>query len=173
MFLLFLITSCVNKQENIEKKITHKQAVNKNVVTKSAVNKVAEIIENDTSFIKLNKLNYNLFDIRFNNLFKRELVLVKNNFVKHKIKLLTGEDFMGFSVNWIKDIGNGFEVSIELGKNYISRNFKFTYQNNSFFLTKIETHLIDYNNNNNIKEEVKIIENPINIDDFRLEDFIK
>lgn len=80
---------------------------------------------------------------------------------------------MGFSVNWIKDLGNGFEVSIEFGKNYISRNFQFTYQNNSFFLTKIETHLIDYKNNNSKKEEVEIIVIPINIDDFRLEDFIK
>lgn len=104
---------------------------------------------------------------------KRELVVVKNNSVKHKIKLLTGEDYMGFSVNWIKDIGNGFEVSVEFGKNYITRNFQFTYQNSSFFLTKIETHLIDYNNKNSKKQEVKIIEIPINVDDFRLGDFIK
>jgi hypothetical protein len=173
IFLLLLITSCVKKQENIEQKIIYKQVVNKNVITKSAKNKVVEIIENDTSFIKLKKLDFNLFDIRFNNVGKRELVVVKNNSVKHKIKLLTGEDFMGFSVNWIKDIGNGFEVSIEFGKNYISRNFQFTYQNNSFFLTKIETHLIDYKNNNSKKEEVEIIVIPINIDDFRLEDFIK
>lgn len=173
MFLFLLTTSCVKKQENIEPKLTHKKIVDKNVITKSAENKVVEIIENDTSFIKLKKLDFNLFDIRFNNASKRKLVVVKNNSVKHKIKLLTGEDFMGFSVNWIKDIGNGFEISIEFGKNYISRNFQFTYQNSSFFLTKIETHLIDYNNNNSKKEEVEIIEIPINIDDFRLEDFIK
>jgi hypothetical protein len=173
MFLLLLITSCEKKQENIEQKITLKQVVNKNVSTKSNEDKVVEIIENDTSFIKLKKLDYDLFDIRFNNMGKRELVVVKNNSVKHKIKLLTGEDYMGFSVNWIKDIGNGFEVSVEFGKNYISRNFQFTYQNSSFFLTKIETHLIDYNNNNSKKQEVKIIEIPINVDDFRLGDFIK
>ena len=173
MFLFLLTTSCVKKQENIEPKLTHKKIVDKNVITKSAENKVVEIIENYTSFIKLKKLDFNLFDIRFNNASKRKLVVVKNNSVKHKIKLLTGEDFMGFSVNWIKDIGNGFEISIEFGKNYISRNFQFTYQNSSFFLTKIETHLIDYNNNNSKKEEVEIIEIPINIDDFRLEDFIK
>ena len=174
-FLIFIVlNSCIenNKQENTETTTAHKQIINKAVIVKPVKKEVIEVIENDTLVIQLKEINFSLLDVRLNDVDKRELIILKNTTVQHKMKLLTGEDYMGFSVNWIKDIGQGFEISIEFGKFYISRNFQFTYQNNSFFLTKIETHSIDYKNNNNKKEEVKIIEKPINIDDFRMEDFI-
>lgn len=166
-FLIFVVLiSCMKnkKQENIEKVVVHKQGDIKKPII--------DTIENDTTIIRLKEIDFNLLDVRLNNVDKRELIIVKNNSVKHKIKLLTGDDYMGFSINHIKDIGKGFEISIEFGKFYYERNFEFIYQNNSFFLTKIETHSIDYKNNNSKKEDIKIIESPVSIEDFKMEDFI-
>jgi hypothetical protein len=159
-----------NKKQENEVTTTHKQIVNGTVIIKPIKKK--EVIGSDTLVIQLKKINFSLLDVRLNDVDKRELIIVKNNSIQHKMNLLTGEDYMGFSINYIKDIGQGFEISTEFGKFYISRNFQFTYQNNSFFLTKIETHSIDYRNNNKKKEEIKIIEKPISIDEFRMEDFI-
>ncbi len=171
LIFIFLI-SCMNKK-NQENTRSYKVGVDKLFTAKPNKKKVVKLIKNDTLVILLKRIKYKLLDIRLNNVSKRELVILKNNSIKHKIKLLTGEDQMGFSINWIKDIGQGFEISVEFGKYYFERNFEFIYENNSFYLTKIETFSIDYKNNNNIKKENNVFDKSINIDDFRMENFIK
>jgi hypothetical protein len=118
----------------------------------------------------LQKINCKLLDISYNDNEKRELLIQKESVITHKINLLTQDDYDGFSINWIKDIGNGFEISTEFGKYYYERNFQFIYENNSFYLKKIVTKSIDYKNNNEEKESVKIMNSPVNIDN---NDFIK
>ena len=120
----------------------------------------------------LKKINYKLLDVSYIDIEKRILFIQKDNVIIHKINLLTQDDYDGFAVNWIKDIDDGFEISIELGKYYYERNFQFIFENNSFFLKKLETKSVDYKNNNKEKESIKIINSSVNIDAFDINNFI-
>lgn len=131
------------------------------------------LIENvDTNIIELNEIGYLLLDIYNDEVNKRELVILYDDIKQNTVFLCTGEDYMGFSVNWIKEIQNGFELSIELGKYYYERNFQFVMIDSSFYLKSIQTKSIDYSNDNRGLEELIQLEDPIHINGFRLEDYL-
>jgi hypothetical protein len=168
MLVVLSLLSC-NKDKEVRK-----DGVNIPISKQSKLIDNHKKITTDTLVIKLEKLRYKIFDIRTieNNIDKRFLI-VSNNKDKHIINLPTGEDYMGFSVNSIKDIGDGFEISIELGNYYYAKNFQFKYEKELFYLKKIETYSIDYKNENRKKEEIVILEKPISIDEFYIDEFIK
>ena len=171
----FLFLSCLNNksEENLTKVKSIDTKIKINKVQKKSIVSVNAESKNDTLIIILQKINCKLLDISYNDNEKRVLLIQKESVITHKINLLTQDDYDGFSINWIKDIGNGFEISTEFGKYYYERNFQFIYENNSFYLKKMVTKSIDYKNNNEEKESVKIMNSPVNIDNFDINDFIK
>ena len=82
----------------------------------------------------------------------------------------------GFSVNWVKEIENGFEISIEYGSRYYhEKKFEFSYKNNSYYLTQIYTEAFDkFNTSKNaeLKKSLEKVNPSLHIDKFKLDEFI-
>ena len=132
---------------------------------------------NDTTVISLKNLGINLLDVRIDSTNKRELSIQKGNIVTDKIEIPTQETIQGFAVNWIKEIKNGFEFSIEYGgaSRYYQKDFRFYSSNGSFVLKNIIINTFDKRNSEDGKSYVKKIEKlkvPVRFSDFRVQNYL-
>jgi hypothetical protein len=183
IIILLLFLSCKDKKvnENVELKKIDKT---KSIVVKkeekftertSKIN-VDKSIQNDTLIIELHKLNYKLLDIILNNSDDRILLVQKGRVTQSKIDILSQEgrnSVFGFAVNWIKEIDNGFEISIEYGSRmYHHKDFQFIYENNTFYLKKIKITTFDKFHPEKFYDTIEVLKKPLNIDDFNMKDFI-
>lgn len=127
----------------------------------------------DTSIIVLKKLKFTLLDIKDYKTDKRQLLIQKNHVTQGKILFLTPDIAQGFSVNWIKETGAGFEVSIEYGSRYyVQKIFQFVFENNSFYLKNITTNSFDKYSPEKYEKTTKKLKKPFKISNFKMEDFV-
>ncbi len=182
LIFTLLVSPCnqLNKKSKSEEGIDSEQIANQKKIIQPVSNTQTIELNNDsglqnadTNIIELKNLKYFLLDIKSYDIDKRELLIVKDKIKKYQIKILTPDEAQGFSVNWIKDIGSGFEISIEYGSRYyFQKDFQFIFENNSFYLRKIITNSFDKNKAGKYKKDTKVLDKPINITNFKIEDYI-
>ncbi|MDA3616332.1 hypothetical protein [Polluticaenibacter yanchengensis] len=138
---------------------------------------IPHIYENDTTIIRLKKININLLDIRYDSTDKRELSIQKGKLIIGNIKIPTQKDIQGFAVNWIKETKSGFEISIEYGgsSRYYHKDFRFYYENGDFILKDILINTFDKRNPEDEKsytKKIDMIKETIKGKDFKIADFL-
>lgn len=131
----------------------------------------------DTTFIKLKKINVNLLDIRSDSLNNRTLIICHNKKNINEISLPTQDDIQGFSINWIKETENGFEISIEYGgsSRYYNKIFRFIFKNGNFELKYILINTFDKQNpedEDSYFTKIDTLRSPVHVDDFKMENYL-
>lgn len=104
------------------------------------------------------------------------LNIVVGNKIKTAIKIPTGSDANGFSLDSAEKTKEGFEIRIEYGtRYYYEKQFKFICKENNFYLYKVKTEMRDKNQPENWDEpnekEVQI-EPELPIERFSIFDYL-
>lgn len=98
---------------------------------------------------------YNVLDVKDSNDDSRQIIIVSNKNILAKLALPSVDDYMGFSVNWIKKTKLGFQLSLEYGSRiYYQKDFDFEIYNNDVYLTKVK--VITFDKDTTKSEKVKI-----------------
>jgi long-subunit fatty acid transport protein len=183
IIILLLILSCKDKDSNkhVELKKIDKT---KNIVVKKEekfTGRTSKInVHNDKKIdtvlvVNLNKIGY-VLKLTVGENDKRLLLVQKKGITKNTINILSqdGENWaFGFSLRWIKEIDNGFEISIDYGSRmYHHKDFQFIHESNTFYLKKIKITTFDKFHPEKFYDTVEVLKKPLNIDDFKMKDFI-
>jgi hypothetical protein len=178
MSIVLLLISCSdtnNKHTNTGSKLVDTSTTKTSIVSEFESRNTRIVGKIDTSIIVLKKIPFTLLSLYDLDNNKRELLIQQNGKTKHIIKLFTQDDYMGFSINWIKEIEKGFEISIEYSGagHFFNKDFQFKYQENTFILKKIKVHyLFNRDNINDSSEYHEKFKKPLSIDSFDMANFI-
>lgn len=116
---------------------------------------------------------FKIVDLKDNEKTCRKIILKRIN-KEYILCRLNQDDFNGFSVNWIKENKQGFEISIEYGSRfYHSKNFYFVFKNSEFYLNKIKSDEFDKFYPDKYKFKTVIINKNILLNKFNILDYIK
>ncbi|PWG78088.1 hypothetical protein [Pararcticibacter amylolyticus] len=116
---------------------------------------------------------YKVIDVKNESTNKREIGVWRFDKDVCHLALPSQDDYMGFSVNWIKKTSAGFQLSIEYGSRiYYRKDFNFYYINDHFYLTGVRTERFDKSKDEKGKTQFKSFKPPIPIENVIITDYM-
>jgi len=124
-----------------------------------------------SNYIYQNK--FIIIDLKNPETYCRRVLFIDNKVSTDTICNLLQEDFNGFSINWIKENKNGFEISVEYGSRiYYHKIFYFDYIKSRFILKRILVTKFDKFQPQKVVKKSILPKNMLPIDKFHLVDYL-
>lgn len=100
--------------------------------------------------------------------------ILQSDVVVAAIKLPTGQDINGFSVNFVREIDEGFLFSVEYGSRYyFEKTFFFECRNGKFFLFRMKVRTHDQADpERTSKEQIVKVDPAVPLENFDIWDYI-
>lgn len=103
----------------------------------------------------------------------KEINIVNGNKNIATISLPTQDEFSGFSLDKIDETSEGFMLSAEYGSRfYFRKSFYFKFTGEHFLLYQVESKSFDKYNTEEESQETKAINPPIDIESFKIADYL-
>lgn len=174
-YLLFIVSCTSNNKEKAKSVSTDTVAI-KRIIHKDT-SKVDHYFKNDTTVIPLKNVGVYLLDVRIDSANRRELSIQKKKITTDKIEIPTQETVQGFAINWIKEIDNGFEISIEYGGSgrYYQKDFRFYLEDGNYVLKNISINTFDKQNpedERSYSKKTDTLKKTVNFKDFKVENYL-
>lgn len=104
---------------------------------------------------------------------KRSIQLVTENRLMEEIKLPSKSEYNNFSLNWIRENNDGFEISIEWGTRvYIHKTFYFSCQREKFYFKRIKLNSFDKREPETDYIKDSLINFNVPLSDFKIHDYM-
>lgn len=176
IYFLALIALCCSCQSQVASKDANSDGKQNIVKTSTAIS--SEKTNNDEDVISSTTLKCGAkvfaLVVEYQGNSSKVINIKSGDTVIKTINLPTQNEMNGFSLNWAKEIDEGFEISIEYGSRlYYQKDFGFTCKQNEFYLSKVRTTTFDkHNPENSWKEYSKPIKPNLPLENFIVSDYL-